>query len=106
MPASARNQTKYKDRGWCIFEFLLSSLVKISRCYLELSKMSGTATHWYDLREECAANRVPPMAPDEFEAMMNAGVDSGRVKFTSGKDLFDVVIPQYKEGFLRLGRPR
>ena len=115
MPAGSENMHPYGSRGWCIFERCLSSLVKDTFCYLELSKMKvqgsgrpqGPAT-FYDFVRECRAERPPPMSPDAFEAMMRQGVATEEatpgsgIKFTSGKDLAKVIIPQYKEGFLRL----
>ena len=58
--------------------------------------------------DACKANRPAPVPPDEFEQTLTQGVlaeerePGSGVKFTSGKDLTDVVIPQYKQGFLRL----
>ena len=79
-------------------------------CYLELDKMDGSKTDWYGIRDQCAANRPAPMAPDEFEAMIRHGMEVERaepgtgIKFTNGKDATNVVIPQYEAGFLRLMR--
>mmetsp|Transcript_69021 Transcript_69021/g.136807 ORF Transcript_69021/g.136807 Transcript_69021/m.136807 type:complete len:271 (-) Transcript_69021:108-920(-) len=108
MPVGAENQHPYDRRGWCIFERRLSALIKDAVSYLELKQMSGTKTSWLDIRTECVASRPAPMAPDAFEAMLLAGVEKeaakagSGIKFTSGKDLTDVVIPQYKQSFLRL----
>ena len=108
MPSSAENQHPYDRRGWCIFEMYLSSLVKDDYCFLKLSEMGGTETNWQDIRDKCKVSRPAPMSPDAFEAMLNAGVQKeaeslgSGIKFTSGKDLTEVVIPQYKKGFLRL----
>ena len=101
-------------RGWCIFEKLLSSLVKNCNCFLELSKFDvldardRSKQSWFDIIEMCASEREPPMAPDEFEKMMLSGVEREAAKpgtgirFTCGKDLTDVVLPQYSSAFLRL----
>ena len=108
MPATAPNQTKYNRRGWCIFESTLSAIIKDGWCYLELQHMSESSTSWEAIRDKCKASRSPPMAPDVFEAMMREGVSKEEaqagagIRFTSGNDLTDVVIPQYKTGFLRL----
>ena len=110
MPADAENQAEYLRRGWCIFERLLSSVVTDMFCYLELDKMDGSQTDWEGIRDQCAANRPAPMAPDEFEAMIRDGMEVERaepgtgIKFTNGKDATNVVIPQYEAGFLRLMR--
>ena len=48
------------------------------------------------------------MAPDAFEQMIREGMDREKkeadsgIRFTNGKDATEVVIPQYKRGFLRL----
>ena len=108
MPAGAENSAEYGRRGWCIFECLLSSIVSNMWCYLELDKMDGLTTGWDGIRNQCAAKRPAPMAPDEFEAMIRNGMDAERavpgsgIKFTNGKDATEVVIPQYEEGFVRL----
>ena len=108
MPSSAENQHPYDRRGWCIFEMYLSSLVKDDYCFLKLSEMGGTQRNWSAIRNQCKVSRPAPMSPDAFEAMLNAGVQKeaeslgSGIKFTSGKDLTEVVIPQYKKGFLRL----
>ena len=116
MPEGAENPAPVEQRGWCLFERQLSSLVKDSRCYLELGKLGGpggpdgqqaaaeqrTARRWRDIQRICRAMRPPPLAPDHFEAMMQAGHAAGEIRFTSGKDLFNVCIPQYEAAFVRL----
>jgi hypothetical protein len=108
MPSAATNKTKYEDRGWCIFECSLSALVKDDFCYLELKGLSGNESGWQAIRDVCKASRKAPVAPDAFEAMMREGVrreesEAGTgIKFTSGKDLTEVVIPQYERAFLKL----
>ena len=116
MPAGSENMHPYGSRGWCIFERCLSSLVKDTFCYLELSKMKvqgagrpqGQGGPFFDFVRECRAERPPPMSPEAFEAMMRQGVATEEatpgagIKFTSGKDLTEVIIPQYEKGFLRL----
>ena len=92
----------------CIFERCISAIVKDDWCYLELGKLSAEAEDWVALRQQCKAERPPPMAPDTFERMLREGVareeaEAGTgIKFTSGKDPTEVVIPQYERGFLRL----
>ena len=93
----------------CIFERRLSSLVKDDFCYLELSGLQGKkADRWEELRDLCKATREAPIPPDMFEEQLKEGVareeaaEGTGIKFTSGKDLTDVVIPQYEAGFLRL----
>lgn len=112
LPTSAENTTEYERRGWCIFESWLSRLVKHDHCYLQLSKSSIKSSKqyvdWHTIRAQCKANRPAPMAPDSFECFMLLGVEKERVKpgsgitFTSGKDLINVIIPQYRRSFLRL----
>ena len=110
------NATPYQRRGWCVFEQCLSSLVKNSNCFLRLSALGaaadGTAAtrSWFEIITACAAQRTAPMAPDAFEQMMREGVvaaEGERIVFTSGKDLTEVTIPQYRTAFLRvLGNPK
>ena len=108
MPAGAENVAAYAQRGWCIFERMLSSVVKDDYCYLELDKMDGAKTDWGGIRKQCSAGRPAPMAPDAFEQMIREGMDREKkeadsgIRFTNGKDATEVVIPQYKRGFLRL----
>ena len=70
--------------------------------------MKGDERDYSEVRDACKANRPAPVPPDEFEQTLTQGVQAEErepgsgVKFTSGKDLTDVVIPQYKQGFLRL----
>ena len=92
----------------CIFERRLSSPIKDRDCYLELANLGDDETDWGRIVRACKAGRQSPMAPDEFERMLTEGVQAEErqagsgIKFTSGKDLTDVVIPQYEAGFLRL----
>ena len=91
----------------CIFERRLSSLVKDDYCYLELLHSAGHRG-WDALRDACKPTRAAPLPPDAFEEQLMDGVERERVaegtgiKFTKGKDLTSIVIPQYKAGFLRL----
>ena len=109
-PVDAVNATPYQRRGWCVFEQCLSSLVKNSNCFLRLSGLGaaddGTAatSSWFEIITACAAQRSAPMAPDAFEKMMREGVAAaeGGIVFTSGKDLTEVTIPQYRAAFLRV----
>ena len=117
MPVGAENLTPYDRRGWCIFERMISSIVKHFLCYLELGKVEGYLEEcrregheprWALLNMACKAKRPLPMAPDAFEWMLldkvakEAAAPGSGIRFTSGKDLTDVVIPQYESGFLRL----
>ena len=108
MPEGSENATPYDRRGWCIFERSLSALIKDDYCYLELGEMSGKTSGWEELRDECKAHRSAPVAPDAFEKIMREGVEreekmaGSGIKFTSGKDLTVVVIPQYQRAFLKL----
>ena len=108
MPASAENAAPIQRRGWCIFERRISSIVKHGSCYLELGRPWRRELGFVGLKSACSKGRAPPMAPDAFEAMLSEGVareaaePGSGIKFTSGKDLTDVVIPQYAKGFVRL----
>ena len=84
-------------------------MVKDEYCYLELSGLQGEeADDWGELCDLCKATREAPIPPDMFEEQLKVGVareeaaEGTGIKFTSGKDLTDVVIPQYEAGFLRL----
>ena len=110
MPRDAENATPLEARGWCLFERHLSLLVKAPGCMLELGRASSRPLnyYWSALRGECIVGRTPPLAPCAFEEMLRAGVareaaaPGSGVRFTSGRDLAEVVIPQYLTGFLRL----
>jgi hypothetical protein len=107
LPAGAlENAAPYARRGWCIFEQRLSSLIKSSNCFLRLGALAdaedGPAPDWFGVIKTCATRRQPPMPPDLFEDMMRDGVareaaaPGTGIRFTSGKDLGEVVIPQYR----------
>ena len=91
--------------GWCVFERHMASLVKDEYCFLSwrgedsLLQLEGDKS-WENVRDLCRAGRLAPLSPDEFEAKMRQGVEREKaepgsgIRFTSGKDLFDIVIPQ------------
>ena len=66
MPAGAQNPHPIDVRGWCVFERHLSSIVKYSDCYLQLSLLPADAESmdWYGgvvkRAEALAAPRSPP----------------------------------------------
>ena len=109
-PPTAENPAAYDVRGWCIYEQRLISLVKNNRSLLELGKVEAGVCErgWAAIVTAAKASRPPPMVPNDFEAMLRAGVEAeaaapgSGIRFTSGKDLFDAVIPQYRLCFLRL----
>ena len=105
MPAGAQNPHPIDVRGWCVFERHLSSIVKDSECYLQLSLLPADAESmdWYDgVVQACKGARRPPLAADAFERLMRDNLESGAFKFTNGKDATNVCIPQYAEAFKRL----
>jgi len=129
LPPGAVNTAPYAQRGWCIFERLLSSLVKNCNCFLQLSlwetrgnqpnsllhkpgvsniERAAQQQSWFEIISTCAADREPPMPPDAFTEMMLTGVEKeaaapgSGIRFTCGKDLTDVILPQYSSAFLRL----
>jgi len=111
LPTSAVNKAGYNKRGWCIFERLLSSLIKNCNCFLQLSKWvvaDRNVQSWFEIINMCAAMRAPPMPPDAFTEMMCKGVEreaaapGSGIRFTCGKDLTDVILPQYSQAFLKL----
>ena len=104
MPAGAQNPHPIDVRGWCVFERHLSSIVKVSTCYLQLSLLPADAESmdWYDVADACMGARRPPLAADAFERLMRDNLESGAFKFTNGKDATNVCIPQYAEAFTRL----
>lgn len=76
---------------------------------MELKKFEAkNGMTWNGAIRECMAYRPPPIPPDDFEALLLEGVhkeeahEGTGIKFTCGKDLTDVVIPQYADGFVRL----
>ena len=104
MPAGAQNPHPIDVRGWCVFERHLSSIVKDSNCYLQLSLLPADAESmdWSDVVQACKGARRPPLAADAFERLMRDNLESGAFKFTNGKDATNVCIPQYAEAFTRL----
>ena len=104
MPAGAQNPHPIDVRGWCVFERHLSSIVKDSYCYLQLSLLPADAEsmHWDGVVRACKGARRPPLAADAFERLMRDNLESGAFKFTNGKDATNVCIPQYAEAFTRL----
>ena len=104
MPAGAQNPNPIDVRGWCVFERHLSSIVKISPCYLQLSLLPADAESmdWEAVVIACIGARRPPLAADAFERLMRDSTASGAFKFTNGKDATNVCIPQYAEAFTRL----
>ena len=104
MPAGAQNPHPIDVRGWCVFERHLSSIVKDSRCYLQLSLLPADAgsMDWFEVVQACMGARRPPLAADAFERLMRDNLESGAFKFTNGKDATNVCIPQYAEAFTRL----
>ena len=105
MPAGAQNPHPIDVRGWCVFERHLSSIVKDSDCYLQLSLLPADAESmdWFDgVVQACKGARRPPLAADAFERLMRDNLESGAFKFTNGKDATNVCIPQYAEAFKRL----
>ena len=104
MPAGAQNPHPIDVRGWCVFERHLSSIVKDSDCYLQLSLLPADAESkdWVDVVKACQGARRPPLAADAFEQLMRDNLESGAFKFTNGKDATNVCIPQYAEAFTRL----
>ena len=105
MPAGAQNPHPIDVRGWCVFERNLSSIVKNSDCYLQLSQLPADAESldWYKgVVKACKGARRPPLAADAFERLMRDNLESGAFKFTNGKDATNVCIPQYAEAFKRL----
>ena len=110
MSAGADNPAPIDKRGWCIFERRLSSVRKDRRCCLSLSLLprGDGALDWTDVFRACQSDRLAPLAPDGFEALMREGMAREQaaagtgIRFTNGKDATDVCIPQYREAFLRL----
>ena len=79
----------------CCFVFVRS---------LTLSRApTAEGAYWNDVAEACKADRLPPLAPDAFEAMMREGMAREQaaagtgIRFTNGKDATDICIPQYRE---------
>ena len=57
---------------------------KNGMCCLSLSQLTqgGRVLSWSDVTKACMANRLAPLTPPEFEAMMTEGIASGKIKFT------------------------
>ncbi|CAK0875741.1 unnamed protein product [Prorocentrum cordatum] len=104
MPAGVGNQHSIDQRGWCVFERCLSSIVKRASCYLHMSRLPSGAENkaWWKVARLCKGNREPMITPDALEQMMREGIASGALKFTNGMGATNICVPQYHEAFARL----
>ena len=113
IPPGAENDHPYCGRGWCIFERAVSSHVKDAHCLLAPPRPPEKAVGrlgaapppprvagWALIEAWNAKERDAPYSPDDFNAMMTAGVKDASIKFTNGTDLSSIVEPNYKEGFV------
>lgn len=110
---SAPNQVPYDRRGWTCFERRISCLVKAKRCLLSIRSLQEAVKAGLDLSQlvstvdladramEYARNIRPvPMLPERFEELVRCEALEGRLAFTNGHDLTDVIIPQYRTCFM------
>jgi hypothetical protein len=110
MPPSAVIQATHDRRAWVLFELMLSAIVKDANCCLLLSQLSGHVSDWPSMRNECtaAARSRAPMSPDQFDRMLIDGVARESAEAGSGirlsvaDDLHGLLLPRYKDAFLRL----
>ena len=97
------NDRPIENRGWCIFECQMSSMLKDTRCFLSLAKYYACFTfpvNWEQAIDACRAGRPAPLDPTRFEAQMRTGITDGTIAFTAGADLDAIVLPNYREGFM------
>lgn len=97
--ADYTNKRKHKNRGWCYFEWRISSIVKTNICLWDLSLYKG-ATTFSECVRQMVAERAPPMSPKRFGDEMRRSVRSGDLAFTASADM-EMVIQQYERGFVR-----
>ena len=88
----------HKQRGWCRFEIAAASLIKDTRCLLDVPMLDRKATTFYFACESMRKGRAPPQAPPAFADEMRADVAGRAVAFTAGADM-EFVIGQYTHGF-------
>jgi len=93
------NRRLYEQRGWCLTERSLSSLVKHALCLWDLAKLDTVTGHSHI--EELftkRSGRPSPIDPERFSVKLREQVAAGEVGFTSNADL-EFVIELYRTGF-------
>ena len=89
----------YYNRGWCVAEKLMSSMVKDADCLIDLEELSGFETHFSELWRNKRVGRSPPEPPDDFHERLRLGATTGTLRFTNSNDI-DVVANIYEKAFL------
>lgn len=99
--AAYQNTQPWARRGWCFFEKHASTIIKNRWCAWDLTKFDDACIDLKSMVNRIGrhGNRTPPLAPDEFGAMMQEGVNSGELKFTHKGDL-RTVSELYRLGFV------
>ena len=95
------NQASYHDRGWCFFEAMISSMVKINSKVLDLGLMPAFVPVLLyqsypvggSLARECMASRQPPISPADFRVALDSKA------FTSKKADLAMVGDLYAKAF-------
>ena len=77
------NLQPYGGRGWCRMEQRASAMVKHSWCLISLSALTGEEKDWDEVVVKGMGARLRPMPPAAFAAMLEEGVASGCLLYTS-----------------------
>ena len=67
---------------------------------MDLNALKDAEQDWDGMRDQMTSSRRPFVSPDDFAAEMSAGVASGALAFTAGKQDEAFVIGKYRTGFL------
>ena len=87
------NTAGYFERGWCFCESSVSNMCKDFDFVLDLGKLTPETAGFWDLIEECAAKRDPPLPPADFRRAL------ADKSFTSKKADEEMVAGLYEATF-------
>ena len=93
------NKQRYEGRGWCFAESVMSAMVKDDGALIDLSELNGNEWTLTQIVDHGKGSRRPPIAPDAFHAMLEAGVADGSIRFTNKGDV-GVVATIYERAFM------
>ena len=89
----------YRHRGWCVTERTMSAITKDSAALIDLRTLRKKPKDIRDILRYGKLSRPPPMAPDAFRSMLEAGLADGTIRFTYETDR-DAVGDIYEGAFM------
>ena len=89
------NDRPIENRGWCIFECQMSSMLKDTRCFPGAKYYACFTFPSIGSKASMLAARAA-LDPTRFEAQMRTGITDGTIAFTAGADLDAIVLPNYR----------